>query len=522
MSAREEPVPTRSRLRPAHVVAIGAGFGLAGVALAAALGGLSAGFPLDDAWIHMVYGRALAHGEPFAYSPGETASGFTSPLWVVLVGLAHLALERVSVDAVVHAVQGLGALAHVGAAALAARLALALTRRPLPALAAAAIVGLAPALANAALTGMEVTATGAALLGAVTATVHGPPRSRPWRVGAWLAAAVMLRPDSLSVALTLAAVAVLTRKRAALGAIARAAVPVALAGLALVAAYYTASGRPLPATFYFKAQSSLSALPTRLGVVLGDILPTSAPFLGFVGYLFCFGAMAAPGPARFPYALPALSGLAWLVAVAFLVDPNDASAFYFQRYFLPAVPLLGVAIAVGGHALGARLPTERLRPVPLALAALVAVAGTAVTAPVVSRHRASDVRNIDQVQRAMGRRLAAIVPPDGRIATCDAGAVRYFSNRPTIDLLGLNSPDLWWVGEAYVEAHPVTHVAIMPAWIQPTRGVERLGPPEAFRTTPYTITSNPQQAVQYVAACVAPGPVLFEGMLSVPLICNPR
>src|SRR4051794_34832739 len=43
------------------------------------------GFPLDDAWIHLVYARSLAHGDGFAYNPGQLETGFTSPLWVMLL-----------------------------------------------------------------------------------------------------------------------------------------------------------------------------------------------------------------------------------------------------------------------------------------------------------------------------------------------------------------------------------------------------------------------------------------------------
>ena len=46
-------------------------------------------FPLDDSWIHRVYARALAHGEGFAYNPGQQETGATSPLWVIVTAPPH-------------------------------------------------------------------------------------------------------------------------------------------------------------------------------------------------------------------------------------------------------------------------------------------------------------------------------------------------------------------------------------------------------------------------------------------------
>ena len=45
------------------------------------------GFPLDDAWGHMVYARALATGEGFAYNPGQAEAGVSSPLWTTLAAV---------------------------------------------------------------------------------------------------------------------------------------------------------------------------------------------------------------------------------------------------------------------------------------------------------------------------------------------------------------------------------------------------------------------------------------------------
>jgi len=48
------------------------------------------GFPLDDAWIHLVYGREISRGGYLAYNSGEPATGSTSPIWAYLLGIIHL------------------------------------------------------------------------------------------------------------------------------------------------------------------------------------------------------------------------------------------------------------------------------------------------------------------------------------------------------------------------------------------------------------------------------------------------
>lgn len=47
----------------------------------------TAGFPLDDSWIHLVFARNIARGDFFAYNAHEPVAGSTSPLWSVVLGL---------------------------------------------------------------------------------------------------------------------------------------------------------------------------------------------------------------------------------------------------------------------------------------------------------------------------------------------------------------------------------------------------------------------------------------------------
>ncbi len=49
------------------------------------------GFPLDDAWIHQVYARNLVEGGEWAFNPGESSGGSTSPLWSLLMAAGYFA-----------------------------------------------------------------------------------------------------------------------------------------------------------------------------------------------------------------------------------------------------------------------------------------------------------------------------------------------------------------------------------------------------------------------------------------------
>ena len=47
------------------------------------------GFPLDDSWIHMVYGRGLVENGYLAYNDSSPTTGATSPLWALCLALLH-------------------------------------------------------------------------------------------------------------------------------------------------------------------------------------------------------------------------------------------------------------------------------------------------------------------------------------------------------------------------------------------------------------------------------------------------
>ncbi|MBU0743168.1 hypothetical protein KJ554_12575, partial [bacterium] len=151
---------------------------------------------------------------------------------------------------------------------------------------------------------------------------------------------------------------------------------------------------------------------------------------------------------------------------------------------------------------------------PLLALLAVGLIGAAFTLAPTARRYHNDVRNIQEVQVAMGRWLDAHTPADARVAATDAGAVRYFGRRPVVDLMGLNTPELYWDRDAYVAAHPVDALAIMPAWVRPL-DPSRLHTYATLRTRDYTVTSYPAMARQVVAGVPpggGPARIAFRGL----------
>jgi hypothetical protein len=194
--------------------------------------------------------------------------------------------------------------------------------------------------------------------------------------------------------------------------------------------------------------------------------------------------------------LPLAAGAAFLLANLTIVDPVDPVAFYHRRYVLPAVPLLLVALATAATRLGRRLP-ERARAVPLAALAALALGQGALGVGATSRHLHNDVRNINEVQRRLGSELRVALPPGTRIAVSDAGAIRYVSDLPAVDVLGLNTPPMLEHDESFIATHPVAAIALLPAWFR-TPDAGRLEPMLSATTDDYTVTGNPRMGTQVV------------------------
>lgn len=491
------------------------------------------GFPLDDAWIHLVYGRQLARDGLLAYNPGVPATGATSPLWALCLGLLHVGLGSADADRIVLATYGLGIALHLGTIWGVIRLARAAGLSLLGAAAAALCFSAAPLLALSAFSGMEVSLTAFLLV-----IGHERLLRRSWALaGTVLGLAAYSRPEAASCfpGAVLWLLCTQNARERASAFLRFVAVPILL-GATLVAHNLWASGRPLPSTYYFKQTLSMSELPARARTAVARLISEIAPFRG--GWLWlgvpAYGVAAVLARRRGESeawsttaapCVPLLAGLAFLVGNVAVIAPHDPAAYYHQRYVLPAVPLLIVGLLAGFDRLSLGRITWQRR-LPLALVTALSTVGGLLSAPAVSRHFHSDVRNINELQRALGVWFANETEPGSWIATVDAGAIRYFSDRPVIDIMGLNTPELYWEAPDFAAKRPVRAIALMPAWFPEVRGPE-LEVLREVRSTPYTVTSNPAMGWQVALGCksnavATTAPVALSGLRRVLLYCAGR
>jgi len=394
-----------------------------------ALTGGVLGVPLDDAWIHFQFARNLQQGAGFSYNPGEPTPGSTAPLWTILVALVARPFGQFLVPGL--ALSAFFFLLTVWATYGFTR---SLTGKQWPGLLAGLVVILTGRLAWAGLAAMETTAFTALTVLGVWAYRRRGLRPLPVLL---FALAGQLRPEGhVLFALVLAdALYTAMREGRALGQTARrfalaAAIYVAVA-LPYVLFSLSATGHPLPNTFYAKvgSQHLISWRTLRETAVwhFGDNPVALA--LALVG--------AAPLWRRSrPAAL-------WLFVLPLVVGYLIDSTWHHGRYTMPLIPFIAVAAAVGLDWIARRFAGRRVtRPLVVALAALMLLAG-AYGLPHWATMLGHNTREIEDIDVALGRWLAANTPPDAVIAVDDIGAIAFLSGRRIVDLNGLVSPEVW-------------------------------------------------------------------------------
>ncbi len=477
-----------------------------------------AGFPLDDSWIHMVYGRSLAATGVPEYNEGEPEAGFTSPLWMFSIALAH----RLSADTVnrVLWVKFLGLLANMAAALVVFGLLRRITDSRASAALGALLVSLDPWLLFASLSGMETTLAGALLVGAVALAYQERYRA----VGLISAAAFLARPELALLAPLFAAFFVVPkgltiRQRGVrflwvLG-------PTLFVGLGWVAYCLQVSGQPLPNTFFAKFSTGRGE---GLRAILWGAIGQRAFFswggawvLLLLGWRSIRGRWRRYGILWSPLILLVLA-TAWSRKLA--VAQMDY--YYWLRYGLPLLPLLYLLVAVGFHALrGAtgswKKPYQRIT-VGLVLVWLLA--------PWHSDWRARreqfawNCQNIEEVQVDLGRWAKEHTEPGEALMVNDAGALRYFSDRPVVDLVGLNDYRILFSPErrllrqspqvlaALGEERGAPWLIVFPSWFReamedPTFSIY-YRPVISAKSDPYTVVPVPGQAEKVVFRLIDP------------------
>ena len=449
-------------------------------------------FPMDDAYIHFVYARNLAeHGKLMFNFPDEKGVGTSSPLWVLLLAGGYAA--GIPLHLLAKAL-GIGALIIVGAA-------LYLLLRPIWGVFASLGTALAAVLSGPmlwfSLSGMETTLFLALALLALLAY-----RARRWLwMGLLLGLLTLARPEGLALALAITLAEIARQKR-----IPR---PLVWAGIicALVAGpwflyLYLRTGHFLPTSGLSKH------VTTTMGV---QLVASQNPVLGTLARLtpltytglwavylveFVLGGMTLPPP-RLPigaavgnphytlslWAVVGLVGmvgpLLWAARRAWnvrrwprlLQDPARRPWVPFLLWlvfhnlaYMAFLPVPGTASRYGavnhialwlGLVAGLRAFAHRPRLQRVWVAGLILLLGA--NGAYWNSVYDANLEHMQNVRIAAARFVRDHVPPKELCAAFDIGAVRFYSERPIIDLYGLVDPE---VGDWYYRGEMDRYLAV--------------------------------------------------------------
>lgn len=497
--------------------------------------------PLDDAYIHFQFAKAFARGEPLAFSPGAPpVAGATSFLWPLLLAVPFaLGLQEHSI---VWAAWFFGFVA-LGLLAWEARRTAERFCSPLGGAGAAALVLAFGANTWFAASGMEVLPLAWLLL-------RSARLASEWCEGEGGATSIFRRRREL---LLLAVVLPLMRPEGALGTALIAAVlalpprgtsrlwSIAALGAVLVPTVSnfaltgnlsstTARAKWLPLNPYVTPESLLSTLGGYVNLLFGTLLNGeiwSALFLpkGSAPVLV-LSLLALPIAGHFSGARARGVIVLVLALGIFIPATYDCPLCNRLRYlwpFLPAWMIGTVAFAeLVGQAVTRRLPALQGLSFMWIGGAIGALAGYV---PFSMNDLATSARGIYEQQVSLGLWAREALPKTARIGINDAGAISYFSGRPTFDIVGLTTADeasYWTAGPGSRFEHYErlgakrlpTHFIVYPEWL----GIEALlGQELTARYVPdATILGGPRMAAHVadyskLGSGEAPDPAVAQG-----------
>jgi hypothetical protein len=398
-------------------------------------------FCLDDAWIRLAYAKSLRLGDGLSYNPGDWETGFSSPLWVLLLAAWPTEPEPVI------AVKLLGALLHAATAGLASAIALDLVSaraslaRPLPAMSVALLAGIlcatSPSSLQSASSGMETALTAALLLACVRASLR-----EQWLLAGVLGFAVELaRPEALACLLGFGVVLSLARRKPS------PMIPALGAALALgswMLYCLVVSGWPWPNTAYVESTVGPQA-GSGLDYLFSQVLRWEPWVAGVGGLGLILAALwtelsgrgvlerdpVIVGERRFEL-LALLAGyLAGMLGVA-LTRPLEPGILFDQaRYFAIFAALPPIVIALGVARTHRMLSLVLVIPIALL---------TGLAIPTTARIQRAQERGVALLHGDPARYVARELPSDAVIAVEGAGSMRYRTPRSMtiLDVIGLN------------------------------------------------------------------------------------
>jgi len=432
-------------------------------------------FPLDDAWTRLVYARSFGENLQFFYNAGEPESGITSPLWAVTVGLGWrvLGLAGISLMATAKLIAiGLS----FATAVLVMRIVTRISGLGRLGVIAGILVAVEPSFAFASASGMEVALFAFLALGASWSYMEGRLRTAGWL----LALAVITRPEACVLVGVAVAASIARRlwQREHLQLITRAdarelldlLLPTLILGGAWALCNMSAGSGPLPNAFGAKHRD-LGLLPWgNIAHILRGYYHNLSFFWTFVFpvtvVVATAGAWMLVRMRRFNAAPLLLFPIALTYAVSInLPFASTSWKFLTRRYLDAVVPFVVILLVLGLLQAWRTLQTWRRTRAPVdpgeeqvfnfglnvLMAALVVLPFIGLTATWgrLPDEYSWNALNVDEVYVATGKWIADNLPEDAHIAVGDGGAIRFFGDRYTYDLLGLNTHEA--IGKSVME-----------------------------------------------------------------------
>jgi len=457
------------------------------------------GGTLDDTYIHFQYARAIAEGHPFRYQAGEPIStGATSVLWPVLLAAPYalgLRGELLMWAAWTLSYAALAALAYE-----AYRLTLPLASHA-AALGAGAMTLSFGGFAWCAASGMEIVPFAWLIAHATRcasdwaeATKELRPELRSARRLLWLVAvaiaAPLLRPEGALTSLVLGSAVLFFPRTPRWTSRARAGVFL-LAAIAPNVILIVLTGHPTSSTaqvkllvgnpYYVLSDAVIANARILVGTILNGEL-WSAEFLPKGGSaIACAGlvALAWQGHASRRW----FRAIAIAVVALTMFVPCIYVTFLWNRlrYLWPFATGWFIGLACLAHIAGALAARIDPRSAPAVTAILAGAISGMLAARLdgIIEDVAQSASGIDRQQVTIGRWIKGALPKDVRVGLNDTGAIAYFGDRRTFDIVGLTTPTegRYWVAgpgsrlEHYERTHTTspsslpTHFAVYPEWM---------------------------------------------------------
>jgi hypothetical protein len=395
------------------------------------------GFPLDDAWIHQAYARALAAGEGWSYAGGPPSAGSTSPAWTFLQVPAYW----LHVPALIWT-NALGMILF----AIVLVLTFLITRRLEPAAVWFALlaVGWEWHLVWASLSGMETILFTAWILFVWWICLSESVKPRPrdaFLCGIALGMGLWIRPEALLV-LGIAGAYFLWKfisQRAGW------AILFLGIGAVLLVSLYAAhnffiDGRIWPNTWYAKPleYASLQGLSflSRLSDSLWAINAGSLALVFWIAWVPCGIAWAKRQWAIF---LPVV----WAIGHIILYAVQLPVVYQHARYDIPVIPILLMYGVIGIFQVQNALCTHAWARIIIRAWIGSVVAVSLLFLILGARQYAMDVGVIETEMVQASQWIRDHTPQNSRIAAHDVGALGYWGNRQIVDLGGLTEPSAW-------------------------------------------------------------------------------